>query len=622
MSTTELKIVDTLPAFLQGSKLSFDFNEIRNDLKTFLSNQEMFSDYNFDASGLSFILDILAYNAQMNAMTVHLGLNETFLGSAQARSNIVAAANLLSYIPQSNASATAVIDLTVNSRIGNPPPFLEVPKGTKFSGGGFDWYTTESKTAQNEDGQFFFYDLNIREGKTKTVRYFFDSEIDFQRFEIPDGDVDLSSLSVNVKESEYSTFIQPYFRFTTFNEITDTSPVYFIQENANGRYEVYFLNNGIGIHPMNGSIVELSYSYSNAGKANGTSVFTCISNFGLSSESKTVVAKSRAAGGNSREDKESIRHHAPFHFQTQNRCVTARDYISVIQNNMPGLIESITTWGGEYNIPPEYGRMFIAIKPVGGEKLSDEQKQFIISNVVKPKNVATISPVIVDPEFIWVGLDIVVKFNGAKTTNSAAKIEELVSQTVVRFGETNIMRFEGVFRHSRLLSAIDNTELSISNSTARVYLIKKLTPNPAVLNEFYVKIPADLYEDQREESLISTTPITIDGKRHFLEDIPIYNDPIRRRIQLVHYDITGTRQVVVNSIGSMNLSDKNLYIFNLKPDTAEEIRIYFEPNSYDVSPYQNQFLRIDTSELKISAENDSTSIMGSSSSYNAAPRSR
>ena len=159
MSTTELKIVDTLPAFLQGSKLSFDFNEIRNDLKTFLSNQEMFSDYNFDASGLSFILDILAYNAQMNAMTVHLGLNETFLGSAQARSNIVAAANLLSYIPQSNASATAVIDLTVNSRIGNPPPFLEVPKGTKFSGGGFDWYTTESKTAQNEDGQFFFYDL-------------------------------------------------------------------------------------------------------------------------------------------------------------------------------------------------------------------------------------------------------------------------------------------------------------------------------------------------------------------------------------------------------------------------------------------------------------------------------
>jgi len=268
--------------------------------------------------------------------------------------------------------------------------------------------------------------------------------------------------------------------------------------------------------------------------------------------------------------------------------------------------------------------MYIAIKPFGGEKLSDEQKQFIISNVVKPKNVATITPIIVDPEFIWVGLDIISKYDSSKTTNSQAKIEDLIRNTVVRYGENNLQRFDGVLKHSRLLSIIDTTELSIINSAARVYLIKKLIPNPSIINQFYVKIPANLFENQRPESLISSSPITIDGKRHFLEDSQITGDNIRRRVQLIHYDTAGSRQIVMNNIGILNLLENSLYLFNLKPDSSEEIRIYFEPNSYDIAPFQNQFLRIDESELKISVENDTSSVIGVSSenSYFAAPRNR
>ena len=624
MSIQCQQVVNALPAFLQGSKLSFDFNEIRADLKTFLQNQEMFSDYNFDASGLSFILDILAYNAQMNAMSVHLGLNESFLQSAQARTNVVAAANLLGYIPESNSSATAVVNVILTTLSQNAPPFIEISRGTRFSGGGFDWYVTDSKTAQNDAGRYYFYDLNVKEGKLKTIKYFFDSSVEYQRFEIPDADVDLSSLAVNVKDSEYSTFIQSYFRFTAFNEINESSPIYFIQENPNGRYEIYFLNNGVGVHPRNGSVIEITYSYSNADKANGVSLFSCIENFGLNGETKSVITVSRSSGGHAREDKESIRHNAPYHFQTQNRCVTARDYISVIKQNMPGLVESITTWGGEYNTPPEFGRMYIAIKPFGGEKLSDEQKQFIISNVVKPKNVATITPIIVDPEFIWVGLDIISKYDSSKTTNSQAKIEDLIRNTVVKYGENNLQRFDGVLKHSRLLSIIDTTELSIINSAARVYLIKKLIPNPSIINQFYVKIPANLFESQRPESLISSSPITIDGKRHFLEDSQITGDNIRRRVQLIHYDASGSRQIVMNNIGILNLLENSIYLFNLKPDSSEEIRIYFEPNSYDIAPFQNQFLRIDESELKISVENDTSGVIGVSgeNNYFAAPRNR
>jgi hypothetical protein len=622
MTTEYQQIVNTLPNFFQGSRLGFDFYEIRKDLKAFLQNQDQFSDYNFEASGLSFILDILAYNAQMNAMTVHLGLNESFLQSAQSRSNVVASANLLGYLPQSNSGATAVVDIKVQSRSLNNPAFLEIPAGFTFYGGGYDWYSTKSITTTNENGEYFFNNVNLRQGKNKLVKYFYDGDIDYQKFEIPDGDVDLSTLIVNVKDSESSSFIQPYFKFSYFNEIRDTTPIYFIQENSNGRYEIYFLNKGIGIHPKNGSIVELSYSYTAGEKANGTSIFTSQQQIIRSGESKNVTTISRASGGADREQMDSIRHNAPYYFQSQNRCVTARDYTSVITEHLPGIVESITTWGGEYNTPPEFGRIFIAIKPVGGEKLSDEQKQFIVRNVVKPKNVATISPIIQDPEFVWIGLDVVVKYNASETTNSNAKIEELVHNTILKFDEKNLQRFEGVFKHSRLLAAIDNTELSIQNSTARVYLIKKLTPNPAVLNQFLIKIPSDLYQMEKETSLISTSPIMISGKRYVLEDSPISGDIFRRRIDLIHYDINGNRLVAYNNIGTMNLQEKTIYLFNLKPDTATDIKLYFEPDSYDIAPFQNQFLRIDPNEVKVIAENDPFSSIGIGNPETYRPTSR
>ncbi len=621
----EEQLVNSLPAFLQGSKISFDFKEIRTDLKSFLQNQSQFSDYNFDASGISFILDILAYNAQMHAMTTHLGLNEAFLQSAQARSNVVSAANLLGYLPQSVSSATASVNVTINPNISSVPTFFELEAGTIFSGGGLDWYSVESQTAEfAEDGKYYFFNVNLRQGNKKTVKYFYDNNIDYQKFEIPDSDVDISTLTVSVKESDSSTFIQPYLRFSTFNEITDATPIYFIQENSLGRYEIYFLNNGVGIYPKHGAIVELTYHHSNGVRGNGTTVFSLNTNLFNSGESIRITTVQRASGGNNRETIESIRHTAPYHYQNQNRCVTSRDYTSVIVENMPGVVESITTWGGEYNTPPEFGRVFISIKPVGGDKLTDEQKQYIISNIVKPKNVATITPFIKDPEFIWVGLDIIVKYDKSKTINSKAKIENLVRNTVTKYNETYLQQFSGILKHSRLLNAIDKTELSIQNSAARIYLIKKLTPNPSILNQFLINVPSDLYQSENEESLISSSPIVIDGRQYFLEDVPITGDVSRRRVQLIYYDTYNNKTIAVNSIGSINLDEKQMYLFNLKPDTSSVINIYFNPNSYDIVPFQNQFLRIDPNEIKITAENDPFSVtgIGSFDGYIPAPRNR
>jgi len=268
--------------------------------------------------------------------------------------------------------------------------------------------------------------------------------------------------------------------------------------------------------------------------------------------------------------------------------------------------------------------VFISIKPVGGDKLTDEQKQYIISNIVKPKNVATITPFIKDPEFIWVGLDIIVKYDKSKTINSKAKIENLVRNTVTKYNETYLQQFSGILKHSRLLNAIDKTELSIQNSAARIYLIKKLTPNPSILNQFLINVPSDLYQSENEESLISSSPIVIDGRQYFLEDVPITGDVSRRRVQLIYYDIYNNKTIAVNSIGSINLDEKQMYLFNLKPDTSSVINIYFNPNSYDIVPFQNQFLRIDPNEIKITAENDPFSVtgIGSFDGYIPAPRNR
>lgn len=599
MSTSQ-----SLVTTLKGTNVDLDFNRIKKNLKDFLSAQDQFVDYNFEASGLSILLDVLAYNTQMNAMTAHLALNELFLDSAQARPNVVSLAKQLGYLTRSVAGATATINLTVVPPFSFTNSTLTVPSEIVFTGGGLSWYTAESYTvSKNGNGNFYFSDVILKEGRRKVVRYYFDVRREYPKFEIPDRDVDTSTIKVRVKENEKASIYTTYKPFTYFSEINDTTAVYFIEENALGLYEIYFTGGDIGISPSEGNIIEIEYIYSNGAAANGISVFTTNYVFTRAGENQIIRPVASATGGRDKETSDSIRFHAPYYFEAQNRCVSFHDYAAVIRREIPQ-VESINVWGGETNIPAEFGRVYIAIKPAGGLVISDEMKNYIIESVLKPKAVATISPRIVDAEYTYIGVDIESRYNSANTTNSSQAISNIIKTATIEFSNKYLNAFENPFRYSKFLSAIDAAENSIENTTVRVYLIKKILARANQENEFLLTIPSEFYNFDEDDAIIKSSLFKINDKIHYLIDQNNTNTPNRRQIVLMYVSNQGDQVVQDVDIGYIDLIEKIIYVYGFRPDADTTISIYINPKSYDIIPIKNQIISIDSNEITVNTFTD------------------
>jgi hypothetical protein len=589
---------------LKGTNIELDFNLIKQNLKTFLSSQSEFLDYDFDSSGLNILLDVLAYNTQMNAMTAHLALNESFLDTVQSRNNIVSLVKQLGYTPNSVSCALATIDLTVVPSESYTNTVAYLRQNSIFSGGQLNWYVTEEHSAErNIDGNFIFSDVTLRQGNRKIIRYYFDPKNPYSKFEIVDRDVDISTIQVRVKQSESSSFYTTYEKFSVFSSIDDETPVYFIEENSLGLYEIYFTGGNVGISPQAQNIIEIEYFYGAGATANGINVFNTDINITSNTESKYITTVLAGNGGGDKEGIESIRFNASHYYEAQNRCVTYKDYASIIKKEFPQT-ETINVWGGEDSTPAEYGRVYICIKPTDGDLLSDASKEYILNEILEGRRVATISPRIVDAEYTYIGLDIVSKYDETKTTNTPQEIIDIIRNSILQYEDDSLKTFNGVFRHSQLLKIIDSSEFSIQNTVANVYLIKKLELTRYYDNVFQLFIPTDFYDYDSDNVFVKSTPFRLNNKLVYITDRPDSIDSNKRQLILVYVGTGGTQIIENVDIGYINISEKTIYLYGFNPDVDSNIDLYINPKSYDIVPLRNQLLQLDENNIKIRVEKD------------------
>lgn len=585
-----------------------DFDQIKNNIKTYLRSQSEFSDYDFEGSGLSVLLDVLSLNTHYNALYNNLTINELFLDSATKRSSVVSRASELGYVPHSATCSQAIINLTVsNTTTPTPPVSINIPKNTPFStlvnNVNYTFYTTENLSAiNNGSGVYTFENVTIKQGVILTYKYVVSSGI---RYIIPNTNADISTLSIRVQDSSSSSNYITYSRSDTIINVKSTDKVYFVKEIENGLYELTFGDGIIGSSLSNGNIVHIEYFVCDQDAPNGARIFT-YNGDSLSGGTVGITVVSPAFNGSAPESIESIRYNAPKSYVTQNRAVTTEDYKTLIYNYFPQA-RSVSVWGGENNDPPVYGKTFICVKSTDSETLTAAQKQFITNNIIKPRSVVSITPEFVDANYINIALNVTVYYNERETTRSINDIATLVEQTILNYNDSELQKFDGIFRFSKLSRLIDTSEPSIVNNIMTLTMRREIEPRYNTSAQYKINLINPIYTEGVPEQAVSSTGFYISGSDeiHYLQDDGIGN------IQLYHNVTSGavtTIKIVDPAIGAVDYTKGVIVVTNLNITSivGDKLELIMKPYSSDVVSAYTQIAQIDTSNLNVSVISDKT----------------
>ena len=505
-----------------------DFDSIKQNLKSFLKQQSQFSDYDFEGSGFSVLLDILAYNTHYNAYYLNMVANESFLDSAILRDSVVSHAKTLGYTPYSVTSPRITCNVVVNSG-STVSDSITMPRGFSFSSNQIDnsnynFVLLDDVTVTKSGSNYFFEDINFYEGQLVTYQYTQDNSSNpKQTFVIPDANVDTNTIKISVKPSSSNTQTVVYNKVTDILDVTAESQVYFLQEHRSGKFQIYFGDNTIGQKIDDGSIVTMTYLVTNGSLANGVDVIIPTSTLnGLSNFTINVVDP--AAGGSDREGVDEIKQSSVAQFATQNRLVTFKDYETYIQKNYPAL-DSISVWGGEDQVPPVYGKVFVSIKPKSGFFISETEKKRIIDDIVKPKSIVAVQTQLVDPNFLYLLVNSYVKYDPRKTPLSLDAIKVNIRNSVATYRDVNLNKFSARFILSKLQDSIDGSNLNaILGSETTVRLQKRFLPLINENKNYNIEFNAPLRRGTITNKLSSTsfTVYDVDGivRTVVLDEIP------------------------------------------------------------------------------------------------------
>lgn len=606
-----------------------DFDQIKQNLKTYLKTQTTFNSYDYEGSALSVLLDILSYNTHYNAFLANMLANEMFLDSAVRRSSIVSLAKHLGYTPRSARGAIGSISFSVT--LTNPTiSYINLPKNTVFNtninGSSLSFYNTSDVIGERLGSTFTFIDVPIKEGTVLSYNYTVQTPGPAEKYIIPNTNVDSTSIVVTVQNSSNDSTTYYYNMALDVASINDTSRVYFLEENKQGLFEIYFGDGVFGKKLTAGNIVQISYAVCNGAAGNASETedinFTLSSISGVGSvaiDTGSLVINTRPSNGSDIEGVDSIKFNAPKFRSSQNRAVTANDYAALIKASNPN-IESISVWGGEENDPPTYGKVFIAIKPTTGYIITDSVKDFIKNNILKDKKVMSIIPEMLDPDYLYVNLVVDITYDKTITSLNAAKIEDLATGAIQVYFDNELEKFNKPLSFSKLLNVIDTVSTSITGTIMTVGLQRRVTVSLNNSNQFLDSNAIKFYNRIHPNSVKSTyfyVQYSGVSTKVYIRDQSDSNPP--------DYNGTGTlylikpvvrngvlvEEVLNSQIGTVNYRTGVIEIPEIIPTSlptsaitsiaASDIRfnVQVQRSSYNLSTQKNLILTLDNTDTDI-----------------------
>ena len=462
-----------------------DFDDIKQNLKTFMQSQAEFSDYNFEGSALSVLLDTLAYNTHYNAVLAHLLANESFLDSAIKRTSVVSLAKNLGYTPRSRRCPVGTLTFTITPSGAYTSSTYTLPRDTVFTsslnGTSYTFVPSEAVTAtlQNVSGtnKFVFSNLKLKEGKRISNSFLITTNKELDPVIIPNKDVDTSTLRVRVQTSGSNFNIETYVLHTGILDIDETSKVYFLEETIEGLYSITFGDDVIGKKLTAGNVVIVDYINTNGVTANGAKTFTCSATLTGGGEIKAYSGNVAAAGGQNKESIDSIKINAPKYNSARERGVTASDYKSLILASNEN-IQSCSVWGGESNDPPVYGKVFISLDPIAGQVITQQDKDNIVSNIIDPRGSIGILPEFVDPEYTFITLKVSVVYNANATSLTSGQLSSSVSSAISTYFNTEL----NILNKNFYFTALHTSIKGVSNSIVSINIIPSLQKRIEILD--------------------------------------------------------------------------------------------------------------------------------------------
>jgi hypothetical protein len=530
-----------------------DFDTIKQNLKLFLNQQTDFTDYDFEGSGLSVLLDILAYNTHYNAYYLNMVANEAFLDTAQLRDSVVSHAKALGYTPHSMTAPVAIINMEVSSTSNNQTT-LTMPKGYAFlsnqiDGKAYNFVVMNDATVTKSNTKFYFDNLEIYEGQLINYNFTHNQASNpKQVFTLPDENIDTTTITVSVMPSISNTSTSLYTKVTDILDVTSTSEAYFLQENKSGKYQIYFGDDVVGKKLPDGAIVTAQYLVTNGTAANKANNFIGrLPLVDISAESMTnftITPVSPASGGSDRETVDEIKYGSVAQFTSQNRLVTLRDYESYIKKNYPS-IDSISVWGGEDEIPKVFGKVFLSLKPKLNYYISEAEKQRIIDEIVTPKSIVSITTEIRDTEYLYLQLESIVKYEKNKTILQPDALKNLVKNSILTYRNANLNKFNAALLISRLQDAIDNSDTSILGNDLTLKIQKRFKPTLGLNAVYSIKFNNAIHRGTTLLNKLTSTEFQVRDSSDVLRDVVLEEVP---------QSFTGISEIRVTNPGSGYIS--------------------------------------------------------------------
>jgi len=580
--------------------IDLDFNSLKSSLKSYLSSQTKFQDYNFDGSNISVLLDVLAYNTYLNTFYMNMVASEMFLDTAQLRDSIVSHAKELNYVPRSFRSAQANVNISITPSTNVTSVVIPAKTGftSRIGSNTFNFVTKESiPITSSNSGVFYANSTTLFEGSYVTDTFVKNSAITNQRFLLNNPTTDTTSVEISVSENSGANVFTYTQAFSLFG-ITSNTNIFFIQPAENEQYEVVFGDDISGRSPRNGAIIDISYRVCNGELPNGADTF--VNNSSIDGHSNvSITLNSEAVNGSISESNTSIKFNAPRSFQAQERAVTESDYETLLTREFPE-IQAISVFGGEKQDPPQYGKVFISIDITNSDGIPDIKKA-IYNEYLRDKVPLGIITEILNPDFIYLNVISNVNYNYNITTLSENQLSTKVLTAITNYNDAYLNNFNADFRYSNFVYSIDSSDPSIINNDTEVYPYYLLTLDTDTSTSFsfsfdseiLITTPSDSVHPITADRGVFSTSFIKDGLTCQLEDDGLGNIRIVR--------LTSNSNFEVVKIGTIDYTTGDVKINNLSVDSfnGSGIKLYVKLTSRDYSSTLKNILKIKPEDISV-----------------------